>query len=437
MPALPTQPLVLIIDDCPASIDVLAAALDVGYEVLCARSASEGLALARARLPDLILLDVMLSGMDGYQLIRLLKSDTQTRNIPVIFVTTRNDAESETLALSCGAVDFIHKPVDQRAVRERVRLHVELGMREKALKQSLVDLMQLQKQLRVFSLVIEQSPTSVVITDIDGAIEYVNPRFSDESGYSFAEAIGQNPRILQSGQTDPATFADMWKHLVRGEPWTGEFVNKRKSGEIYREEAHIAPLKDEDGNTIHYVAVKLDISERKRLEMELERQANIDYLTGVSNRRHFMLCAEQELGRALRYGRHLSIFMLDIDFFKQINDRHGHLVGDEVLKSLAGVCRDNLRTVDLVGRFGGEEFAVLLPETDDAAAAEVAERLRLAVENVQLTLADGPPANYTISIGIASLSSEYDDIDHLLNIADKALYAAKNSGRNRVCHASG
>ena len=144
--------------------------------------------------------------------------------------------------------------------------------------------------------------------------------------------------------------------------------------------------------------------------------------------------SELELSRAIRYDNALSIFMIDIDFFKQVNDNHGHKMGDTVLKEFAEVCGNMLRDVDIVGRIGGEEFAILLPETDKNEAAEVAERLRNAIANAQVPLSTGDQSlHFTVSIGEASLASKDDNLDELLNLADKALYEAKNSGRNRVC----
>jgi diguanylate cyclase (GGDEF)-like protein len=142
--------------------------------------------------------------------------------------------------------------------------------------------------------------------------------------------------------------------------------------------------------------------------------------------------AELELRRVVRYGGTLSIFMMDVDHFKKINDTHGHKVGDLVLQKLAEICRDTLRMVDIIGRVGGEEFAILLPETTEQEAIRVAERLRQAIANAKIPLGHGLPLSITVSIGITSLMSKDDNIDVLLSFADKALYEAKNAGRNRI-----
>jgi diguanylate cyclase (GGDEF)-like protein/PAS domain S-box-containing protein len=165
---------------------------------------------------------------------------------------------------------------------------------------------------------------------------------------------------------------------------------------------------------------------------ELERRAYTDYLTGLTNRRRFLEQAESELARTLRYGGELSILMLDIDRFKQVNDTYGHKVGDLVLQKLSETCLATLRDIDIVGRLGGEEFAILLPETGDKPAMEAAERLRAALAAAQVVLSGGLPLHFTVSIGVATLKDKEANIDTLLNQADQALYRAKSAGRNRV-----
>jgi diguanylate cyclase (GGDEF)-like protein/PAS domain S-box-containing protein len=191
--------------------------------------------------------------------------------------------------------------------------------------------------------------------------------------------------------------------------------------------------KPEDIERIAFAANLAAIAiETRYAHEELERRAYTDYLTGLANRRHFLEQAESELVRTLRYGRELSILMLDVDRFKQVNDTYGHKVGDIVLQRLSTVCRATLRNIDVAGRMGGEEFAVLLPETGNEQAMDAAERLRAAIAAAQVTLASGLPLRFTASIGVATLGEKDANVDMLLNQADQALYRAKSEGRNRV-----
>lgn len=278
-----------------------------------------------------------------------------------------------------------------------------------------------------------ESHECMMITDANSVIIRINHAFTDSTGYTAQDVVGKTPRMLQSGRHNADFYREMWETIRRTGMWHGEIWDRRKNGEIYPKWLTISTVKDSNGIVTNYVGSHIDITDRKLLEDELNRQAHIDFLTGVSNRRHFMELAEQELNRATRYANSLSIFMMDIDFFKQVNDTHGHKAGDAVLIKLAQVCCETLREVDVIGRIGGEEFAILLPETDMETAAEVAERLRVAITDTKVPLESGLPLRVTVSIGVVSLSSKEDNIDVLLNLADKALYEAKETGRNKVC----
>jgi diguanylate cyclase (GGDEF)-like protein len=182
------------------------------------------------------------------------------------------------------------------------------------------------------------------------------------------------------------------------------------------------------------VFVVNEISERVLLYKEIQRLANQDPLTNCFNRRHFMTLAEQELQRAVRYKRSLSLIFLDIDFFKKFNDQYGHQIGDQVLRCVVNLCQEQLRTVDIMGRYGGEEFVILMPETSTEGALQAAERIRGEIENMKVMTTSGE-LSVTVSIGITSLlfnSRKTPSLDDLIKRADQALYSAKLSGRNSV-----
>ena len=225
----------------------------------------------------------------------------------------------------------------------------------------------------------------------------------------------------------------MWQSLLDTGKWNGEIWNKRKNGEVYPEHLTITAVRNLEGFVTNYVGSFVDITEQVRLQEELQRRAEVDFLTGLINRRHFLELAEVELVRAQRYNSSLSVLMMDIDYFKNINDTYGHKTGDLVLQKLALVCEEVLREGDIIGRLGGEEFSILLPETASPRAMEVAERLRQALADTSLKLGDsGLELPFTVSIGVTALEGRNFSIDSLLQEADAAPYQAKNSGRNRV-----
>jgi diguanylate cyclase (GGDEF)-like protein/PAS domain S-box-containing protein len=196
-------------------------------------------------------------------------------------------------------------------------------------------------------------------------------------------------------------------------------------------ELRLSRLSNAQKEPLGWLIVFRDISDRKKLENELRCLATTDSLTGVYNRRHFIYRGMDEVKRCLRYHKHMSVLMLDIDHFKRINDEFGHHTGDLVLQAFTRVCTGILRNFDTFGRLGGEEFAVIMPETDIQKAAIVAERLRRTIMEMQVA-AEDQTVKLTVSIGIAPLDNRHQDMESIMKSADRALYRAKNSGRNRV-----
>ncbi|MBI3161650.1 MAG: PAS domain S-box protein [Chloroflexi bacterium] len=297
---------------------------------------------------------------------------------------------------------------------------------------------QAEDQLRQLSRAVEQSPASIVITNVAGKIEYVNPKFTALTGYSLDEARGKTPRLLKSDKSPPEIYADLWQTILAGKEWRGEFVNRKKNGDTYWEYASISAITDAKGNITHFVAVNEDITTRKKTEervrslnIELEKQALTDYLTNLYNRRYFMQRGVEEFKRAKRNDQPLSLLMLDIDGFKQVNDSYGHEAGDRALQQVASALKSNLRETDVIGRMGGEEFAMLLPNTSVEDAALLAERVR---ETIAATSFETPTRALTITacIGVSALNGDMSNIDDMFRHADAALYHAKNNGRNRT-----
>ncbi len=262
---------------------------------------------------------------------------------------------------------------------------------------------------------------------------WANSAFSRLTGYSPEEAVGNNPnKLTKSGIQNEVFYQDMWADLLAGQPWRGERINKRKNGSLYHEELSIAPVKNGAGDITHFIGIKEDITERKEMEAQLQKLASIDPLTGLFNRRVFLEQLEQERAKVARLRYYSTVLlMLDLDFFKRVNDTYGHATGDVVLKAFAEIARNNSRTIDIPARLGGEEFAILLDGADKKDAMTMAERLRQQVAEIVIDHEAGP-VQITVSIGAAILLADDINGEAVLHRADAALYEAKDRGRNQT-----
>lgn len=225
---------------------------------------------------------------------------------------------------------------------------------------------------------------------------------------------------------------ELHQRVLGGGRDTLEFKLISSKGKERWAELHAAPLHDKAGNVESIIAITRDVTERRTLIGRLEQQAQRDHLTNLLNRRHFFHLANTELSRIRRHGGTLSLLMFDVDRFKGINDQHGHQAGDLVLVRIAEICCGMLRDMDAIGRLGGEEFAVLLPETDQDQAVEVAQRLRTAIASCPILLPGGASITVTASFGVTGLVGDLTSLDALIHQADCLLYSAKESGRNCV-----
>ncbi len=281
-----------------------------------------------------------------------------------------------------------------------------------------------EERLRQLSRAVEQSPVCVVITDTDSHITYVNPKFSELTGYSYEEALGENPRILKTSITPPETFKSLWETLLRGEKWSGEFCNKKKNGELYWEMAYISPVVNSEGEITHYVAVKENITARKKAEEQLRELSLLDELTGLTNRRGFYLLAKQQIKVADRNRRGMVLVFADMDGMKYINDTFGHKEGDQALIDAACIIKRAFRASDIIARLGGDEFVALSVEASEESKENIQARLRenLEAHNLETT----KPYKLSISIGI----TVYDPaapctLDELIERGDKLMYENK------------
>ena len=303
----------------------------------------------------------------------------------------------------------------------------------------MADEVQIRDQSLVkLSQAVEQSPESIVITDLKCRIEYVNAACIRNTGYSRDELIGANPRMLQSGGTPPETYQSLWSALTRGEVWQGEFINRRKDGSEYVEAAIVAPVRHADGGITHYLAVKQDITDKKRAEAEIRSLAYYDPLTNLPNRRLLMDRLNQAMIASNRSQAYGALLILDMDHFKTLNDTQGHDIGDQLLIEVARRLTVNIRQEDTVSRLGGDEYVVILENLshEEQSAAHLAEIIAEKIRDAlgQPYLLDGLEQQHsgTASIGMTLFHGFEHGTDVLLKQADVALYQAKESGRNRL-----
>ncbi len=293
-----------------------------------------------------------------------------------------------------------------------------------------------EKEAQRIAAVVFESGEATVVTDADQKILQVNRQFTQITGYAAAEVIGKTPKMLQSGRHDDAFYASMWQSILGMGQWRGEVWDRRKNGEIYPKWLTVSAVKDQDGNTTHYIGSFQDVSERKKNEARIRELAFHDQLTGLANRALLFDRLTNMISMSARAEEYLAVILIDLDQFKMLNDTRGHDVGDRLLKTIASRLRASVRACDVVARLGGDEFVVGMTtsaaERNNARtqAAAVCEKIRRAITDpVEL---EGAPFCTTASIGVSLFQGGRITMDDALKQADLAMYRAKSAGRNAV-----
>ena len=419
------SPSVLVADDNPENLRVVSQLLEgSGLSIRLASSGEKALEHARRFAPDVVLLDILMPGLDGFETCRRLKNQPSTRDIPVIFMTALSDSDSLMKGFDAGAVDYLTKPLRRGELLARVNTHVTIRRQQQKLESQ-------NDELRTLQRAIEQVTTSVVITDLRGVITFVNPSFVTMSGYSAAETIGNKPSMLKSGKHPQELYNELWATIAGGEVWKGDLLNKRKNGELYWEFAIISPVKDAQGKITHYLAINEDVTIRKSAEEGIAYMAYHDSLTGLANRYAFLRQLTNTIDSAELRGGTTGLFFVDLDGFKAVNDTHGHDVGDQLLKGVAHRMADFIRNFDMAGRLGGDEFVVQLANVgDEGTTLRLANKL-CALLAEPFTLGELELA-ISCSIGVALYPRHAASPETLMKRADEAMYLAKSRGKNRV-----
>jgi diguanylate cyclase (GGDEF)-like protein/PAS domain S-box-containing protein len=289
--------------------------------------------------------------------------------------------------------------------------------------------LRIKEQLRNLSMAVEQSPASIIITNIEGTIEYVNQWFVEKTGYTREDVDEQNVNMLKSGQTPKEVYKDLWETITSGKKWMGEIYNKKKNGELFWEYCSISPIVGEEGDITHFLAVKQDITAQKEEEKILFHRANYDTLTDLPNRSLALYRIDHAIAMAKRENSIVGVMFVDLDHFKIVNDTLGHEMGDALLKDAAKRLQKCCRESDTVARFGGDEFLVVMPSLDSLEDTAILARRILEAFQPAFQL-DSQQAFVGLSIGITGYPNDGNDAPTLLRNADSAMYHAKEASRN-------
>jgi two-component system cell cycle response regulator len=448
---------ILVVDDILANVRLLEARLTAEYfDVVTAMSGPDAIDICERSQCDIVLLDVMMPGMDGFDVCRHLKTNPSTSHIPVVMVTALDQPTDRVKGLEAGADDFLTKPVNDISLLARVR--------------SLVRLKMITDELRMRAATSREmgmhDPMSEAVADDGnkGRVLIVDDRTSSYERMVTVLAVHHTVEVEQSPQEALFRIAEGDYDLAVISLGFAQYDGLRLCSQVRSlDRTRQMPLlvvaePDDNARVLRgldigvndYLVRPIDrneLSARVRTQIKRKRYADrlrdnvqlsielavTDTLTGLHNRRYFETHASSAVDQALQRRRPLSLLILDIDHFKSINDSWGHDAGDDVLREFAHRVRKNLRGIDLPCRIGGEEFVVVMPDTDMSVATVVAERVRRRIERDLFVVQSGlRSVGVTVSIGAASLSSNEDTLQSILKRADQALYKAKNEGRNRV-----
>ena len=301
-------------------------------------------------------------------------------------------------------------------------------LRHVVLKYNTIEMQYKEKadELSKFLHVVGQSADLVLITNREGVIEYVNDAYPVNTGFSKEHFIGNTPALLKSGINKNHDYTQLWETILSGNVYRNVIKNKRKDGTFFYEDKTITPISLDGVNITHFISTGKDTTERIIIEKELRILATTDSLTSLLNRTRFDELSKREISFAIRYETPFSLILFDIDFFKDVNDQHGHDIGDNVLINIAKIGIEILRETDIFIRWGGDEFLIICPQTNDTEAQMLTQRIqeRIGVHHFLC-------GEVTISGGVAQYQVD-ESIDQMIKRADNALYQAKHEGRNRV-----
>ena len=422
----------------------------VAFEVDSAFQGQEGLecvklAKASGRPYSLAFVDVrMPPGWDGVETIgHLWKVDP---DLQIVICTAHSDYNWRDISKQLGMSDsfvVLKKPFDVIEVSQLAhaltakwtsmhQARFRMGELDRIVAERTAELFATTEKLKLLGAALEAASNSTCITDATGTIIWTNPAFLTLSGYSAGEVLGANCRIVNSGVQDAEFYTKMWAVISSGKTWRGEIVNRRKDGSLVPEDMTITPVLSSSGSITHFIAIKQDITERRRVQQQVDNLAYYDTLTGLPNRVLLRDRLDYAVAAACRRGRSAALLFLDLDRFKIINDSLGHSFGDLLLQQVANRLRSEIRQEDTVARVGGDEFLIVLTNVENLAEVE-AIAARIVNSVLGRFVIQGRTVSVTCSLGISVYPEHGVDGETLIKNADTAMYSAKEQGCNTFC----
>lgn len=435
---------ILIVDDVEANLISLEYLLYDYFKditVLKASCGEDALKISLEESIDFIILDIQMPQMDGFEVAKFLKLNKRTKDIPIIFLTAAfKEEEFQKRGFEVGAVDYLTKPINNHQLINKLKLYIEIFRKNRELEKINSTLKELlrenRRQKEILQSILDTEQNLILVTDFNNML-ILNRAFLDffeiESSTEFKKRYGciidlfldddhsLSIQNIEKDLDDKERFQKLFE-LVNGSDESDRVIHI-KSCNGKRKSFFINISKKDD----FYLLALTDITKMQQQHVEITHKAFFDNLTGVYNRNKLNELLFNEIKRASRGNSTFSCMMFDIDYFKKINDTYGHLVGDEILKSLAQTINERIRATDYLSRWGGEEFVLILTETSLENAKVIAEDIRKLVENIYHEKA----GSVTISVGLTEFKSG-DTIETIIKRCDAALYLAKRNGRNRV-----
>lgn len=450
---------ILVVDDILANVRLLEAKLSAEYfEVVTAMNGVDALEAVQRAKPDIVLLDVMMPGIDGIEVCKRLKADPATQHIPVIMVTALDQLEDRVRGLEAGADDFLTKPVNDVALFCRIKSLVRLKMLSDELR-ARAESSQSMGLVVKRAIPVDPRPGNILV--VDSRVAFIERVRVALAGKHKVSAVIDPLEVIPS-ITESASPYELVIVNLDAEQFDGlRLCSQLKSLEQTRQIPILIVVAPDDEQRLmraldmgvnDYLIRPIDRQElMARVNTQIKRaryaeqlrvsvqtsieMAVTDALTGLYNRRYMETHLGHLVEHSINRGKPLSALAIDVDFFKPVNDTHGHDVGDKVLQELASRIRDNIRNVDMACRVGGEEFIIILPATELHLAQKIAERIRKSIAGKPFSAGtEGGTLNITVSVGLSTLIGANDKVEEFLKRADQALYVAKRDGRNRVTH---